>query len=99
MDWFFTWFRERMLEAAKRREAGVVLRSGREEVVASTRNSQTQMSPLKRVELLNAVNGKVIEIMHRKSPHADWEVTLYIIKDDEALADAIAVALVVTGEN
>jgi hypothetical protein len=67
--------------------------------VVSTRGSSTQKSPLKRVELLQAVNGKVIEVMHRKSPHADWEVTLYIIKDDEALADAIATALLVTGEN
>lgn len=96
MDWFFNWFRKRMLRAGIRDE-GVALRARTEEVVST--GSHTQKAPLKRVELLNAVNGKVIEIMHRKSPHADWEVTLYIIKDDEALADAVATALLVTGEN
>jgi len=96
MDWFFTWFRGRMIRAGIRNE-GVALVSNRPDVVST--GSNTQKAPLKRVELLQAVNGKVIEIMHRKSPHADWEVTLYIIKDDEALADAVATALLVTGEN
>ena len=95
MDWFFTWFRERMLEAAKRREAGVLL--GRPEVV--TRNTATSAHGLRRIELLDGVNGKILEIAHRKSPQHEWETTLYIVKDDEALADAIAVALVVTGGN
>ncbi len=94
MDWFFNWFRQRMINAGVRNEV-VVARND----VVSTRGSSTQKSPLKRVELLSAVNGKVIEIMHRKSLHADWDVSLYIIKDDEALADAIATALLVTGEN
>lgn len=94
MDWFFNWFRQRMINAGARNEV-VVARND----VVSTRGSSTQKSPLKRVELLQAVNGKIIEIMHRKSAQHDWEVTLYIIKDDEALADAIATALLVTGEN
>jgi len=98
MDWFFNWFRKRMLEAAKRRDEGIALVSTRSEVVKSN-ESNTQMSPIKRVELLRAVNGKVIEVMHRKTPHVDWECTLYIVKDDESLADAIATALLVTGEN
>jgi len=99
MDWFFIWFRKRMLDAVMRKEAGGALKARRAEEVVSTSGSNTQKAPLKRVELLQAVNGKVIEIMHRKAPHADWEVTLYIVKDDEALADAIATALLVTGEN
>ena len=93
MDWFFNWFRQRMVNAGIRKEVVV----SRDEVV-STRGSNTQKAPLKRVELLQAVNGKVIEIMHRKSQQHEWEVTLYIIKDDESLADAIATALLVTGE-
>jgi hypothetical protein len=96
MDWFFTWFRGRMIRAGIRNE-GVALVSNRPDVVST--GSHTQKAPLKRVELLNAVNGKVIEIMHRKSHQHDWETTLYIVKDDEALADAIATALLVTGEN
>jgi hypothetical protein len=93
MDWFFIWFRQRMQRVAMK--DGVMLASA----TLTSQHSNTQKSPLKRVELLQAVNGKVIEITHRKSPHADWEVTLYIVKDDEALADAIATALLVTGEN
>jgi hypothetical protein len=53
----------------------------------------------KRVEILEAVNGKVLEIAHRKSPQHDWEITLYIMRDDESLADAIATALCVTEGN
>ncbi len=95
MDWFFIWFRKRMLEAShyERDE----LRLVKDAVVS--RDSNTQKAPLKRVELLSAVNGKVLEIMHRKSQQHEWETTLYIVKDDEALADAIATALLVTGEN
>jgi len=95
MDWFFTWFRERMLEAARRREAGAML--GRPEVVQS--NTATAAHGLRRIELLDGINGKILEIAHRKSLQHEWETTLYIVKDDEALADAIAVALVVTGGN
>lgn len=50
-----------------------------------------------RVEILEAVNGKILEIAHRKSPQHDWEFTLYMVRDDESMADAIATALCVTG--
>jgi hypothetical protein len=63
-----------------------------------TRNtSPTNKHGNRRVEILDAVNGKLIEIAHRKSPQHDWEVTLYMVRDDESLADAIATALCVTG--
>lgn len=95
MDWFFIWFRKRMLDALKRSE-GIPL--GRSEVV-STRSSPTAATGLKRIEILNGINGKILEIAHRKSQQHEWETTLYIVKDDEALADAVAVALLATGEN
>ena len=95
MDWFFIWFRQRMLDALKRNE-GIPL--GRPEVVVA-RNSSTSACGLRRIELLDGVNGKILEIAHRKSPQHDWETALYIVKDDEALADAIAVALLTTGGN
>jgi hypothetical protein len=98
MDWFFIWFRKRMLEASKRRDEGIALVSTRSEVVKSG-GSPTDAHGHKRIELLSAVNGKVLEIAHRKTPHVDWEITLYIVRDDESLADAIATALLVTGEN
>lgn len=67
-------------------------------VPSVTRNtSPTAKSAHRRVEILDAVNGKVLEIAHRKSQQHDWEVTLYMVRDDESLADAIATALCVTG--
>ena len=92
MDWFFTWFRRRMTR--------VVMRDGIAIGASSTVNvSATAKSGNKRVELLSAINGKVLEIAYRKHANADWDVHLYIVRDDEALADAVATALLVTGEN
>ena len=63
-----------------------------------TRNiSPTAKSAHRRIEILDAVNGKVLEICHRQTQNHDWDVTLYMVRDDETLADAIAAALVVTG--
>lgn len=84
-----------MLDALKRNE-GIPL--GRPEVMV-TRGSPTAANGLKRVEILSGINGKILEIAHRKSQQHEWETTLYIVKENEALADAIAVALLVTGEN
>lgn len=92
MDWFFIWLRNKMREAHDKR---LIVRS--DTVVAQA--SVSAKAGHKRVELLSAINGKILEIAHRKSPQHDWEVSLYIVKDDEALADAIATALLVTGEN
>ena len=50
-----------------------------------------------RVELLDAMNGRVLEVAHRPDIHSDWEIDLYIVRDDEALADAIATVLVLRG--
>lgn len=96
MDWFFNWFRKSMINAGMRAE-GISSRMGAE--VVASQHSITAKSGNKRVELLSAINGKVLEIAYRKHANADWEVHLYIVKDDEALADAVATALLVTGEN
>ena len=94
MNWFFNWFRRRMAEASKR-DASLMLQAA----VDRSQESVTAKSGNKRIELLNAINGKVLEIAYRKSPTTDWDVHLYIVRDDEALADAVATALLVTGEN
>ena len=91
MDWFFSWFRRRIQQAAM--QDGVVA------VTSSHQYTVTAKSGNKRIELLSAINGKVLEIAYRKHPNADWDVHLYIVRDDEALADAVATALLVTGEN
>ena len=92
MDWFFSWFRRRMQRVALR--DGVALISH----PSTSQHSITAKAGHKRVELLNAANGRLLEIAHRKTPQHDWEVTLYIVRDDEALADAVAAALLITGE-
>lgn len=63
----------------------------------SANYSPTNKCGNRRVEILEAVNGHVLEIAHRKTRNDDWDITLYMVRDDEALADAIATALVVTG--
>ena len=93
MDWFFTWFRRRMQRVVLRE--GIALHSA----TVTAQQSITAKAGNKRVEILNAINGKVLEIAYRKHANADWEVHLYIVRDDEALADAVATALLVTGEN
>jgi len=62
-----------------------------------TRNSRTDVHGMCRVEVLNAMNGKVLEVAHRADTNLDWDVDLYIVRDDEALADAIATVLVLRG--
>ena len=91
MDWFFSWFRRRMQRVA--------MQDGVTPVTSSHQYTVTAKAGNKRVELLSAINGKVLEIACRKHANADWDVHLYIVRDDEALADAVATALLVTGEN
>lgn len=93
MDWFFNWFRRRMQRVVLR--DGIALQAS----TVTSQHSITAKAGHKRVELLSAINGKVLEIAYRKTSQHDWEVHLYIVKDDEALADAVATALLVTGEN
>ena len=93
MDWFFSWFRRRMQRTAMK--DGVMLASA----TVTSQHSITAKAGNKRVELLSAINGKVLEIAYRKHANADWDVYLYIVRDDESLADAVATALLVTGEN
>jgi len=50
-----------------------------------------------RVEVLEAINGRVLEVAHRPNDNSDWEIDLYIVRDDEELADAIATVLVLRG--
>lgn len=94
MDWFFRWVGRRISCAVQDS-----IKAGRPDVVSSHQYTVTAKAGNKRVELLTAINGKVLEIAHRKHANADWDVHLYIVRDDEALADAVATALLVTGEN
>lgn len=52
-----------------------------------------------RVELIEAVNGRVLQIgKYKPNPHGpDWTFTLYVVGDNETLPDAIATCLVLHG--
>ena len=50
-----------------------------------------------RIELLDAINGRVLEVATRADVNHDWDIDLYIVRDDETLADAIATMLVLRG--
>lgn len=91
----FKWFREYFKAQTRLQDAVQLHQSALS--VASRNTSPTNKCGNRRVEILEAVNGKLLEIAHRKSPQHDWEVTLYIVRDDESMADAIATALCVTG--
>jgi hypothetical protein len=47
--------------------------------------------------MLDAMNGRVLEVATRADERDDWEIDLYIVRDDETLADAIATMLVLRG--
>jgi len=50
-----------------------------------------------RVEVIDALNGRVLEVNTRANENADWHTELYIVRDDEVLSDAIAAVLIVGG--
>lgn len=54
--------------------------------------------PAVRVEVIEAVNGRVLNVgVYKPNPHGpDWTHHLYVVRDGEALPDAIATVLVIT---
>lgn len=70
---------------------------GRQDCTVSGSGSPTMKHGKVRIEVLDAVNGRVLEVAHRVDTDRDWEIDLYIVRDDEALADAIATVLVLRG--
>ena len=58
---------------------------------------KTMASGRVRVEVLEALNGRVLEVNTRANENADWETDLYIVRDDEALSEAVAALLIVKG--
>ena len=72
-------------------------RLGRGDSVCTQSESPTAMRAKCRIEVLDALNGKVLEVATRPDTNHDWDIDLYIVRDDEALADAIATMLVLRG--
>jgi len=50
-----------------------------------------------RIEVLQAINGRVLEVATRDNTNHDWDVELYIVQPNESLADALATVLVLKG--
>ena len=65
--------------------------------VCTQPDSPTMKRAKCRIEVLDAMNGKVLEVATRADDRDEWEIDLYIVRDDEALADAIATVLVLRG--
>jgi len=59
--------------------------------------SMTSKESRCRIEVIAAVNGRVLEVNTRNTDHEAWDCTIYIVRDDETLADAIATLLVLKG--
>ena len=90
MNWFFNWL-GRKIRHAEQDVAG--LRG----VVSVNPIGGASVGATRRVEMIKAINGNLIEVWTRQSQQHDWKAEMYIVKDDESLADAIATVLVVTG--
>lgn len=70
----------------------------RQDCVASRSPDSPTLKRAKcRIEVLEAINGRVLEVASREHDHEDWNIDLYIVRDDETLADAIATMLVLRG--
>jgi len=50
------------------------------------------------VQLVSAVNGKLLQYRKRDVVHDRWFTHVYIVRPDESLADAMATILVIAGE-
>ena len=50
------------------------------------------------VQLVSAVNGKLLQYRKRDVVHDRWFTHVYIVRPNESLADAIATILVIAGE-
>jgi hypothetical protein len=53
--------------------------------------------PVVRINMSNAINGRVLEIATQSSQRHDWDVEMYIVTEGESLHDAIATILLAKG--
>ena len=63
-----------------------------------TRIDSLDTDPHLIVQLVSAVNGKLLQYRKRDVVHDRWFTHVYIVRPDESLADAMATILVLTGE-
>ena len=65
--------------------------------IAPAAPNTLDVSPVRRIEVLSAVNGQILQMgTYKSNPHGpDWTYKLYIVDDSQSLPEAIAAALVV----
>jgi hypothetical protein len=85
--------REMIMGLGRHGSGGLV----RQDCTVSGPQSPTAKRAKCRIEMLDAMNGRVLEVATRADERDDWEIDLYIVRDDETLADAIATMLVLRG--
>ena len=85
---------------------GVMIRRAEQDDLVSkvvsasrTQDGSTSVPSTRRVEIVKAINGNLIEVWTRQSQQHDWKAEVYIVKDDETMADAIATVLLITKED
>ena len=66
--------------------------------ISDTRMDSLDTDPHLIVQLVSAVNGKLLQYRKRDVVHDRWFTHVYIVRPDESLADAMATILVLTGE-
>jgi hypothetical protein len=65
--------------------------------IAGAYPSTLEVPPVRRIEVINAVNGQILQMgTYKSNPHGpDWTFKLYIVDDSQSLPEAIAAAMVV----
>jgi hypothetical protein len=67
----------------------------REEVVSLAPSRMGE--PVVRINMSNAINGRVLEIATQQQRNHDWDVEMYIVTEGESLHDALATLLLTKG--
>lgn len=71
-------------------------RSPEVEIAVSPQSSRMG-DPSVRINMYNAINGKVLEIATQSNQRHDWDVESYVVVEGESLHDALATLLLAKG--
>jgi len=67
------------------------------EVEVAINPSSRMGEPVVRINMSNAVNGRVLEIATQSQRQHDWDVEMYIVTEGESLHDILATILLAKG--
>lgn len=68
-------------------------------VSSSVNRLDVENNSMLRIDIITALNGRILQIgKFKPNPHGpDWTYELYLVPDDQSLADAISAVLVMRG--